>query len=166
MLSYNHTHNYGSVLDLTIAHRSLAFKLNWSSGIDSWGNDYLPIFISSHIRPDLNIIFRKQPKLYSDASDWSSFQVYIDKEIIRSFLSNCDVETQYSTFTAIIEGGLKKANSSKRNNLKYSKINHKIYSPPPCLWWNSECDKLTYSSSEGCIIEVLTYRFWQWLLWI
>lgn len=130
-----------TVIDLSVAHDSLAMRLSWRVSDDPWGSDHLPIIMRLQAIPDLSSKTKRVPRLHNTNTDWDLFQVNLDKDIkLIGDIESMDIESLYSTFISVIEDALLSAAPSGR--WARSSVSTLAFHPPPCPWWNAECDRL------------------------
>jgi hypothetical protein len=142
------TFNKDSSIDLTLLNEEERHHFRWRAGTDSWGSDHFPIFI------ELNAVFETSQKgmnnrrLYSKETDWHKFSREVEyrietaKDLHNGNLYPC---IKYSSLTALLTEAVGEAAPSFRpNNRRYrpTDLTPPRKQPPPCPWWNVECDKL------------------------
>lgn len=133
-------HHSNTMIDLSIAHDSLALRLRWAVGEDSWGSDHLPITIESQLAPECPIGFRRTPRLHKTSTVWDKFQEVLDKNLkLLVGYDTMDTQVLYASFVAIMENAVVSASPViGRGRGRTCKSLH----GPPCLWWSEECSRV------------------------
>lgn len=159
---YNIYRDYSSVLDLTLASPVISVKSEWTVLDELWGSDHCPIKIFINLLPICSTKFRKRKKLYNNHTNWDVFSQRLETDIIPLMdllqgNSNVDIQSLYSSFTALIESLVRDCSGSSSgarsvNSVKNMTTNNNYLIKPKrqssgqpnssCPWWDERCDKL------------------------
>lgn len=125
-----------SNLDLIISTMNIADKISVDKVSDElYRSDHYPIFFSAVL--EKSYYFKKSFRLDSVRTNWTSFNMELDKYYVKFLNENYDVLPaceKYDQFLKIISDSIIASTPKKQKHLR------KIRNPAP--WWNAECDKI------------------------
>lgn len=126
-----------SLATLTVLRQSSTYllltvlwPLSWRVGNDSWGSDYFPIFVSSELRPDTSLSFRRSTRSYSVYTDWKAFQRLVNEEVRRLSSEIPDVEVLYTIFVSLVVGALEAVTPGRPSSRRHGSSIFR----PSCFW--------------------------------
>lgn len=159
-IHFDLVHCKESSLDLTIISSDIALLTRWRVSKDLWGSDHYPIFIFVELSAKNNFRHRRRRKLYPVKTDWDRFRSHLD-DLLSVYGSNIglfiDVKLAYRNFLECIKLALELSSPfpcgtgsgigrvSKKGNREG------MSPPPPCPWWNKDCEDLILSRKEAAL---------------
>lgn len=150
-----------SVVDLSLTHESIALRFQQVVLSDTWGSDHYPVSVRATFGIQRNQFFRKKNRLYNIKTKWEIFKKIIENDIINYLLTPPEeVGILYPTFISLIEQAVYAATPRRNADGRPGDPRSDFFvfyktSPPPCPWWDAECDRLVRCRKAA----LLKFRF-------